>query len=743
MEAEGGIGGRGSGAAPPWAVRIRRGDGTIAGAGVLVDPQWVLTHAAAVAEGEHVTAEFVAARGASRHAVAEQVCAAEAGGVALLRLARPGPAGAASALRRLSVPHREVRVYGFPAAEGAGRWMAAATGGVAGGADGRVGLAPAGAFTAGYGGAAAVDAATGQIVGVVLPGSPDGERAGPCLSPAETIARHLPRAAGWTTGRPAVDERLHAHGPEPALFDPHFARRLAQWFRGGRQGERYADHHRDRTGRDARPPGAAGVPAAAGVSEAPSAPGAAVRTARRTDDGLQIKISRVRADDPVRAATLRRALLLADREAGGPTAGRGPGPTAGPGGTIGGPGSGRSGGTVGRPGAANGYPANGTRSQAGPAREGAVGGADTDPPVGALDLALNAAGRGTRWIAERVADRLGVLPEGLEDITGADLDATVRRVLASPATLTLVLVGVDEADDPDTLLDLLARLRVHGDRMLLVFRHDGAHVARAQSQLVIEPSQQRQARLLGTLTEITGPLADALHARMAVVLADCDRALDALIKAHVVRTTMAGTAGVAAGRGEHPDLGRFERVAARAERHMREAIARLDPLVERHEELIGRLDSYQVLYQQAVRSEDLDAEDRYQAAHDLLHARPCDLGPAEAAVREYVDFIERRGHRPPPPGGLPTPGQDRDRTPEGHQDRDEGGGGGSAGRRDGAGRQDPGARGDPGAPPGAPERPERPEPPAPFGRERRSRGPEQPDPVPPDGPDPEGGEPRP
>lgn len=582
MEAEGGVGGRSSWAAPTWAVRIRRGDGTIAGAGVLVDPDWVLTHAGAVAVGERVTAEFVGAGGVSRRAVADQVCAAEAGGVALLRLDRPGPAGAAGSLRRLSVPHRRVRMYGFPAADGAGRWMAAGTGAAADGADGRVRLAPAGPGATGFGGAGVTDAATGEIVGVALPGNVNGDRAGPFLSPAETVVRHLPRAAGWTRGWAAVDEQLHARGREPGVFDPRFARRLAAWFHG------------DRPRSVARPPGAPQAPG----------PGGPARTVRRTGDGSQVKISRVRADDPVRAATLRRALLLADRELRGP----------------------------------------------------AAGDAEIDPPPGGLDLALSATGRSTLWIAERVADRLGVLPEGPEDFADAGLDATVRRILAASATLTLVLVGVDEAADPDGLLDLLDRLRVHGDRMLLVFRRDGAHAARAQSQLVIEPSQQRQARLVGMLTEITGPLADALRERMAEVRADCDRALDALVKAHAVRTTMAGTVGVAAARGQHPDLGRFERVAVRAERRIREAVERLDPLIERRAELIGRLDSYQVLHQQAVDSEDLAAEDRYQAAYDLLHARPCDLAAAEVAMSEYAGFIERWSSRNPPERGPSGPG---------------------------------------------------------------------------------------
>ncbi|WP_146088171.1 serine protease [Actinacidiphila yanglinensis] len=620
MEAEGGVGGGNSLAAPTWAVRIRRGDGTIAGAGVLVDPEWVLTHAGAVVEGEYVTAEFVGTGCASQRAVADQVCAPDAGGVALLRLDRSGPAGAASTLRRLSVPHRSVRMYGFPAVDGPGDWLAAGTERVAGSPDGRVRLAVAEPASAGFHGAGVTDATTGELVGVALPADPgtnpdrDGDHAGPYMSPAETVAHHLSRAAGWTRGWAAVDERLRvAREGEPAVFHPDFARRLADWLRGDRPRSAVPPP------RPAAPSAPAGGPA---VPAAPPSPAGPVRSPRPGRDGRQVKISQVRDDDSVRAATLRRALLLADRELRGPV-------------------------------------------RVSP---------QTDPPPGGLDLAVDATGRHTLWIADRVADRLGVLPEGPEAIDGGGPDLPVRRILAAPATLTLVVVGVDQAADPDSLLDLLALLRTRGDRMLLVFRHDGAHYARAQSQLVIEPSQQRQALLVGRLNAVTGALATALHEAMAEVAADCDRALEALVKAHAVRTTVAGTAGVVAGLGQDPDLGRFERVADRAERRIKEAVDRLGPLIERRDELIGRLDSYQVLHQEALDSEDLAAEDLYLAAYDLLHARPCDLEAAEIAMRAYADFIERWSSRHPPgdesKDGTPRPSTDPGEVPAQRQDQD-------------------------------------------------------------------------
>ena len=151
MDTEGGIGAGPSWETPVWAVRIRRGDGTVVGAGVLVGPEWVLTCACVVTEGERITVEFVGVPG--RRGPGWPTTRADRrgpGGVALLRLAGPGPAGAAGPLYRRSVPRRAVRIYGFPAADGEGAWLRGRHRGrrAGDGRDGRVRLAVPGTAAA-------------------------------------------------------------------------------------------------------------------------------------------------------------------------------------------------------------------------------------------------------------------------------------------------------------------------------------------------------------------------------------------------------------------------------------------------------------------------------------------------------------------------------------------------------------------------------------------------------------------
>jgi len=441
-----------------------------------------------------------------------------------------------------------VRVHGFPQGHGPGRWTDGTTRPGPGGADGRARLALAEPLGPDHAGAGVADALTGDLLGVLLPGADPGQPSQEAhVVPAESIVRHLPRAAGWTRGRKAVDESLQALPPGlPALIDPHFGRRLAEWFRGDSRG----------------PDG-------------------------RHGDGSQVKISLVRTDDTVRLGTLRRSLLLADRELR--------------------PHSAESAGT---------------------------GGADDPavPPPGGLDLAVDVTGRTAHWLAQRVADRLGLPAD--------DPAPPEERIQAARPTLTLVVAGVDESDEPGQLLDLLAQLRAREDRLLLVFRHDTETYARARSQLVIEPNQQRHAALVERLERITGPLARAFYERRAVVRADTDRALDALVRAEALRTRVAGTTGVLTAHGRFPDAGRYERSARRYERRLREANTAMDRLIERRKELAGRLTAYRALYQAAAVREDLAADALYREAQELLAATPCEMPAAEAAVARYTEFVD-------------------------------------------------------------------------------------------------------
>ncbi|MFJ8704510.1 S1 family peptidase [Streptomyces ardesiacus] len=594
---------------PSWAVRIRGADGEIAGAGILLTPDQVLTCAHVVDRAEdRLTAEFVGAADHSVPAVPARVDGSAyvpetrdadgdpVGDVALLRLDRPRPVGETVRLHRLSAPGREVRMYGFPYAHNGGIWFRSTVVGGCG-RDGQVQLSPVSPgelASPGCSGAGVADSRTGEVIGMVLSGQQDqhGNRFS-FMSPAETIARHLPRLKPHIVGPTAVDERLlpAADGASQDLLDEPFAQRLAAWLR---------------------------------------------------DDGSQVKISVVGPGDAARSATLRRAITLADREL-------------------------RTAVSVDR--------------------------ASLDPPgtvpsAGGHDLAVDASGVSAAEIAERIAERMGLWqhPE----------DPPLDRIRASRATLNLVVVGVDEAADPLALLDLLDVLRAGGSRLLLVFREDGDCHRRARDRLLVRPGRERRARLVERLREITGPLAQDLHERLAAVVPHGVRPLDSdLVAAHAALAGLlraddaddaddedaggvdrdgvdrgdgdrdgVGRGGVdrdGVGRGDEDregdgrpdsgrvpgpglDLARYERLADRAAGRLAKAVAQLDRLRDRRDELAGRLRGYHVLHQHALRGEeDPEVDGLYLRAHALLRARPCDVRAAEAAVDAYTRRVDDHG----------------------------------------------------------------------------------------------------
>ncbi|HZF88749.1 serine protease [Streptomyces sp.] len=562
MAAGGGVRAASSTETPSWAVRIRGADGEIAGAGILLSPDRVLTCAHVVNRAAaQVTAEFVGAAGHTVPAVPAWVDAYvqetvdadgdPSGDVALLRLKRPRPAGEAVRLHRLSAPGREVRMYGFPYDHNGGIWFRATIVGGRG-RDGQVQLIPTSPgelASPGCSGAGVADSRTGEVIGMVLSALRD--RHGNLfsfMSPAETIIRHLPQVHRWTAGRTAVDDRLKStEGDASAeLLDEPFAQRLAAWLR---------------------------------------------------DDGQQVKISVVRHGDGARAATLRRAITLADREL-------------------------RTAVSVDR---------------------ASLDPPDTVPSAGGHDLAVDAAGLTAAEIAERIAERMGLWQQ--------PADSALDRIRAADVTLTLIVVGVDEAADPPALLDLLDVLRAGGSRLLLVFRTAGACHHQARRQLVTEPLRTRRAQLVERLREVTGPLARALYERRAVVVPHGIRPPDRdIVAAHAALADLVRTQGDLV---PGPDLARYERLAERVAARLARAIGRLDGLHERREELRGRLRGYHVLHQHSIQGEEDPAVDAlYLRAHELLQAAPCDVRAAEAAVEAYTHRVDRHdGQRQNQGGG--------------------------------------------------------------------------------------------
>jgi hypothetical protein len=146
---------------------------------------------------------------------------------------------------------------------------------------------------------------------------------------------------------------------------------------------------------------------------------------------------------------------------------------------------------------------------------------------------------------------------------------------------------------------------------------------------------------------------------MATIRAEDTRHVDSdLVRAHAALASLTHAKGAAGDAGQGPDLARYERLAERMARRMATTIRTLDGLIDRRDELRGRLKGYHVLHQRSLHGhseqgeEDLTVDALYLSAHQLLQATPCDVRAAEAAVDAYMRRIDCQDPERQGPGGA-------------------------------------------------------------------------------------------
>lgn len=258
----------------------------------------------------------------------------------------------------------------------------------------------------------------------------------------------------------------------------------------------------------------------------------------------------------------------------------------------------------------------------------------TLPPVGSVDLAVDASGKTVDALSRRIAERLGP-PEA-------------RRGLGA----ALVVDGVDDAVDPPALVrELLHPLAEEGIRLLLGFRWEGSRAWELARSLwpgadaSDDHPQVVRHRLDGLAERIAAVAAeeDALLAYRKYVAARVAGVPEVPMRAVALRVRLS-----AARRGPS-DTARLDdaedaadRALRRLERHRRV----LDELRERRSELRRRLAAYQAVAVDRGFAEDVDLDEHYRRADEALWRRPCDLDAVAGLVRDYrtaIRDLEERG----------------------------------------------------------------------------------------------------
>ena len=261
---------------------------------------------------------------------------------------------------------------------------------------------------------------------------------------------------------------------------------------------------------------------------------------------------------------------------------------------------------------------------------------ETVPPAGGHDLALDVKDMTVHQVLDRIAGRLGIRgdprPEQLDSL----------RV-----PLAAVLVGVDQAADPDALLGLLDGLARQGARLLLVFRRRDGRAAHAAESFVHRPLRDRWTRLHHELDRVVDELGPALDERRDRVLPDPGtRPLLDQAEAGVRRTRML-RAWVAhmPERDREPRradlLFTFEDAAERRGQRLEQALSALEAPLRRREELLGRVTAAWPLCRERATAQGdrvMEAYQLYESALSLLRENPCDVDRAESAAERFIAF---------------------------------------------------------------------------------------------------------
>ncbi|MCG5220125.1 hypothetical protein [Streptosporangium sp. KLBMP 9127] len=164
---------------------------------------------------------------------------------------------------------------------------------------------------------------------------------------------------------------------------------------------------------------------------------------------------------------------------------------------------------------------------------------------------------------------------------------------------------------------------------------------------VKEAYDQRAAQLAGRIAEVSAAEGEVLVARDRVLVKIASPALPRMPdQARNLSDRFAALAGVR-GRGDWAELARLmidlDRAVDDALAQARDTTATVTGLLDRRDELRGRLDAFKAKAVRLGRAEDAQLGYLYRQAHDLLWTAPCDLRQATVAVAGYQRAIKEIG----------------------------------------------------------------------------------------------------
>jgi hypothetical protein len=259
-----------------------------------------------------------------------------------------------------------------------------------------------------------------------------------------------------------------------------------------------------------------------------------------------------------------------------------------------------------------------------------------------VGIRLDAAGQSADQVSQRILDSAGIEPD-----KSASPSDQVRAGGTPRDRMTVAITGVDDAQHPEELLDVLKALVGNGVRVVLGFRRDNSpslgqaqawHAGPSVAPIPVPASvTERIDRIAGQITELGTAQQELLHRRARV--GDTITFRDYATKLRLRLTALRRAVTECDPQWTQQGLDEVEHAVARAARRVDQESRRLDRVLAERQELRGMLSADRATAVDSGLAEDLELAELYERAHRQLFLQPFDPEAAQATVRSYQQAI--------------------------------------------------------------------------------------------------------
>src|SRR5262249_5375662 len=229
------------------------------------------------------------------------------------------------------------------------------------------------------------------------------------------------------------------------------------------------------------------------------------------------------------------------------------------------------------------------------------------PALGSIDLAVDASGKTVEEVSRRILDRAGIPVD--------DAVSAAKQVRAEVPPMTIAVDGVDDAAQPDALLnEVLKPLAERDSRLALGFRDRSSPSLDLARSWDLNSVSRRLERLVERIDAL-----DVTERRLMSLRLHFDDPAPTTTRAAPRRGALGALRRIAADSDPEAtllSLERCEQRAAQALRHAAKSVAQHEEWLAERNDLRGRLSAYQAKANDYGLTEDVELAAMHRRAHE-------------------------------------------------------------------------------------------------------------------------------